>query len=442
MQADFLEVERCAYGFSGEVAAADLLRLADGVIQRTAGGGLRLRVNGAVELDRTSVSGNTPWGIGVEGSGMLRLRDVVVDDNGWEGIYLGNCSLEATNTHIMGNGELDPEDPRPGLLAVGGRGQKIDLRACAVEGNALDGLELSGWEGEAQLYDSSISGNKRQGLRAAGLERLVLEGVRVERNLEIGASVEAAPVEVCSSTFADNIGTGLVLGAGVSGQVDGSLFRSNDGLRLHRVDDLVVRQSAFENAAVGLYSESSRPTLIGNTFSRNLTAIRVSGFAVPDSVSGNVFVGNPTAAENLSVRRLPAEGNYWGTVDTLAIAAAIKGDVDWRPFLTEEPDPTAGGEPAAETPDRFILYPAYPNPFNARTTIPLDVAEAAHVELTVWDLLGRPVRRLAGSRFEPGSYSRVWDGLDRDRRPAATGVYFVHLRAGGFEQTNRLLLLR
>ncbi len=442
VQARFLQIEQSVGGFIGEVSEASSLRLEDGLLQRTGGGGLRLMINGQVEVDRTTFASHAPWGIRVQGNGRLLLRNVALENNGWEGLFLVNCSLEAIATRIHDNGKVDSENRRSGLQAVGGRGQKIEMWNCAITGNGVHGLDLDSWEGVLELHHSEISGNKANGLQAAGLERVIFEDMQVARNLGAGATIEDAPVEIWTTTFADNIGTGLILKAGASGIIDMSHFRGNAGVLLKGIHALIVRRSDFENTPLGLSSENSRPTLRENIFANNLLALKVTGNRVPMTITQNIFVGNHTAVENLSPLSLPAQDNYWGTADSTAIDTLIEGLVDWMPFLEKEPGQTVVEGESNARPTRFALHASFPNPFNAQTTIRYDLPRPVAVELIIYDILGRLVRQWQWDRSEPGSHRQVWDGRDQGGRAMATGVYFYQLRAGEFKETSRLLLLQ
>lgn len=432
--------ERCGFGFSGEVSPEGAFHLADSRIQQGLGG-LALNIGGQALVERTTFFHLSAAGIRGQGRGLLSLRDVVVEECGQEGLFIGNCSLEAVNTRLVRNGLLDAQDPRSGLKAVGGSGLQLTLWNCLLARNTRHGLELEGWEGVAELHDSQISANQEGGLRATGLERLTFEQVQVERNLGDGAVVAQVPlVEVWTTTFADNIGTGLVLGAGSSGAIEMSHFADNDGLRLEGVGRFFVRTSIFENAGVAFEAKDSAPLVEENLFQRNLTALKVSGSAVP-TLTRNAFLDNRTAVENLSPLPLPARNNYWGTADSAAIAALFKGAVDWQPFLEADPDQT-GVEEETGLPARFALHPGFPNPFNARTAIRFALPQAAPVELLICDALGRPVRRLVGETLEAGEHQVWWDGRDAAGELVASGVYFYRLKAGRFTGAGRLALVR
>ena len=88
-------------------------------------------------------------------------------------------------------------------------------------------------------------------------------------------------------------------------------------------------------------------------------------------------------------------------------------------------------------PGACVLEQNYPNPFNPSTEIRFTMPEAADVRLTVYDALGREVARLANGPMGPG-YQHV--RFDASGLPS--GVYLYRLEAGGFTQTNRMVLLK
>ncbi|MBI2502242.1 MAG: right-handed parallel beta-helix repeat-containing protein [Candidatus Latescibacteria bacterium] len=434
-------IERCGYGFSGEVSATSSFNLEGGRIQQGLGG-LSLTLNGPAQVSGTTFSHLTTPAIYAQGGGLLSLREVSVRQCGQEGISLGNASLEAVNLRLEQNGILDPQDPRSGLKAVGGRGQKIELWNTSATRNTQHGLDVEEWEGVVELHDSEFSANQHEGLRARGLERLTFEQVRVERNLGDGAVVAAVPlVEVWTTTFADNIGTGLVLSEASSGAIEMSHFLDNAGLRLEGITRLFVRTSTFADAGVGFESLASSPQVEGNTFQHNLTALKASGAQVP-TLTRNTFLDNRVAVENLSGLALPAQGNYWGTTDSTAIAALFRGQVDWQPFLDAAPGQTAVEEERASLPERFVLHPAFPNPFNAQTTFRFELPRDSRAALTIYDPLGRPLRRLVDTSLPAGVYTYAWDGRDDQGRQVASGVYLCRLEAGEFGAVERLALVR
>ena len=88
------------------------------------------------------------------------------------------------------------------------------------------------------------------------------------------------------------------------------------------------------------------------------------------------------------------------------------------------------------------LGEAYPNPFNAEVRIPWSLAEKGPVELSVLSLGGQRLRALVLGPRPAGRHEAVWDGRDDGGRRAASGTYFVRLRAGGSTSVGRLALIR
>jgi hypothetical protein len=90
-----------------------------------------------------------------------------------------------------------------------------------------------------------------------------------------------------------------------------------------------------------------------------------------------------------------------------------------------------------DIPERFILSPNYPNPFNPSTTIKYDLPKQSRVKLVVYDILGREIATLVDEIQKAGSYQAVWNASR-----FASGVYFYRLQTGSFTETKKLVLLK
>ncbi len=101
------------------------------------------------------------------------------------------------------------------------------------------------------------------------------------------------------------------------------------------------------------------------------------------------------------------------------------------PAITSVHDPVIG------LPAEAALYQNYPNPFNPSTTIRFNVPSKEHVELRVFDILGREVATLVREMLAPGAYTKQWNAIGM-----ASGVYFYRLQVGNFVETRKLILLR
>ncbi len=102
---------------------------------------------------------------------------------------------------------------------------------------------------------------------------------------------------------------------------------------------------------------------------------------------------------------------------------------------------------ASLIPEETALLANYPNPFNPETWIPYQLAEPAAVTLTIYDMSGKVVRRLAVGHQAAGIYrsrsrAAYWDGRNQLGEPLASGLYFYTLTAGEFTETRRMLILK
>jgi hypothetical protein len=102
---------------------------------------------------------------------------------------------------------------------------------------------------------------------------------------------------------------------------------------------------------------------------------------------------------------------------------------------------TTGLPGPARPADRTLLSRAYPNPFGAATTIRFLVEEASPVTLRIADVGGRVVRTVVDAAdAPPGTYYKIWDGLDDRGRRASPGVYFAVLTVGERHASTRMVL--
>ena len=140
--------------------------------------------------------------------------------------------------------------------------------------------------------------------------------------------------------------------------------------------------------------------------------------------------------------------DYESIVDTIEVTWPASGIVqtftevagDQRLVIAEM---DVSGVIETKRPLVFRLYPNHPNPFSTVTAIRYDLPEPAQVDLTIYDVSGRVVRRLASSRLEmPGHHMVQWDGRNAKGRSVAPGVYFYELSAGSYIKIERMVLLR
>jgi hypothetical protein len=90
----------------------------------------------------------------------------------------------------------------------------------------------------------------------------------------------------------------------------------------------------------------------------------------------------------------------------------------------------------------YKLEQNYPNPFNPSTTVRFALLHRSHVELNIYDTLGRVVSRLIDEERDSGSHEVVWNGISGSGEPVASGVYVCRIKADGFVSSQKMICLR
>lgn len=107
---------------------------------------------------------------------------------------------------------------------------------------------------------------------------------------------------------------------------------------------------------------------------------------------------------------------------------------------------SARGTQFQPIPDKFEVFPNYPNPFNSQTVIKYAIPVQSDVLINIYDLLGRKVKTLTNNRHEAKYYTLVWDGKDEQGRLAASGLYFLRITARNenttFIKTKKMVMIR
>lgn len=95
-----------------------------------------------------------------------------------------------------------------------------------------------------------------------------------------------------------------------------------------------------------------------------------------------------------------------------------------------------------ELPEGYRLEQNYPNPFNPTTTISYAVGAAGHVQIAVYDMLGRHVRTLVDGNLTAGAYQASWDGRTTNGELVASGVYFYRMDTPVGVQVRTMVMLK
>jgi len=102
-----------------------------------------------------------------------------------------------------------------------------------------------------------------------------------------------------------------------------------------------------------------------------------------------------------------------------------------------------GKDNGSSIPQKYALLPNFPNPFNPSTTLRFELPQyTAHLQLAVYDVLGRKVATLFSGSLKAGRFNYQWNGQNAAGIPVPTGVYFAVLKATHFNKTIKMMLIK
>ena len=147
-------------------------------------------------------------------------------------------------------------------------------------------------------------------------------------------------------------------------------------------------------------------------------------FIVNTEKDGNQ--GHPAVAlYNRNIINVWTDGRIWANVIEFPDLSGIEGE---------------GKRP--ETTYLFILFPNFPNPFNAATTIEYALKEETKVIIKIYNLLGKEIATLVNENQPAGYQSVIWNGADRFGNPVPSGIYICRIIAGDYTKSQKMVLMK
>ena len=346
----------------------------------------------------------------------------VFDMAGWQfDIAFDPAALEAIN---MSEGDFLKQNGASTFF----QGGSIDNAAGKITGLNAARLSAQGATGTGNLLQVNFKA------KSGGDTKLTLQ------NFEFGAitgeNIPAGPHEITIS-IEDQLATGDVNRDGRVSILDLILVAQQLGKRVAAGSTVDVNGDGvvsildliFVSGQIGNTTAPAAPATPSSRQNRDFTALNLRGTSVLPPPAGGLrgveSVDAATVAAWIAQARLEDDGS-------LAFKEGIK---NLEKLL------------ASLIPEVTALLANYPNPFNPETWIPYQLAEAAEVTLTIYDLNGKMIRRLAVGHQAVGMYrsrsrAAYWDGRNQLGESVASGLYFYTLTAGEFTGTRRMLILK
>ena len=140
---------------------------------------------------------------------------------------------------------------------------------------------------------------------------------------------------------------------------------------------------------------------------------------------------------------LPGGGNFQQSYSQTVAGTLSAGDYLFRvhtgDYATQEIYYTDSFPftKSATAGDGFRLEEAFPNPFNAGTSLAFYLPEDGNVKATIYNLAGQAVAKLADGFFQQGQHRIFWDAGF-----APTGTYFCRIATDQGTLTQRMMLVK
>lgn len=147
--------------------------------------------------------------------------------------------------------------------------------------------------------------------------------------------------------------------------------------------------------------------------------------ATPDTWTGDDCGQDSTAITRRVSDVFTWMGTETGLCDTTGLVIAVQDGLPTVPGI------------------RTVLFNNTPNPFNPRTTVRYQLADDAHVKLSVYDVKGRLVRTLVDGVQEANRYDIVWDGVSDAGEAVSSGVYWARMSTStGYTGSTKMVILK
>jgi len=153
------------------------------------------------------------------------------------------------------------------------------------------------------------------------------------------------------------------------------------------------------------YSASSQSILIKGNISASSTAVQ----------NAKVIFTDGNTPSNIYTALTDSEGNYMVSIAITSVSNSTS------------------------IPVKFELEQNYPNPFSGSTAIPFKLQTQSDIHVTIYDILGRVVKRISAGDQSAGAHVIQWDGDNNLGQRVSAGIYFYRLEAGGESLVKKMI---
>jgi len=90
----------------------------------------------------------------------------------------------------------------------------------------------------------------------------------------------------------------------------------------------------------------------------------------------------------------------------------------------------------------FELYQNHPNPFNSNTNIEFFIATRGEIELDIFNISGKHIKKLLSDNRSGGKYSVYWNGENEKGSLQNSGVYFYRLKNENLNKIRKMTFIK
>jgi len=339
----------------------------------------------------------------------------------------GNTTSEGTINHFVGGLSIihaespGPGSPEPNITV---EPESLIFDTTAVGSSSVDMLSITNTGSDTLLIYNLFSPDSIFSVNTDSFN--ILPG---DNQIVLVTFVPNQPTDYSSDLFIVNndpeTDTLVVLLTGVGFILDPKIS----------VDPIYL---AFDTTAAG--SSNLKLLTIYNTGNATLTISNISSTESVFSTNLTSYDIQPGDSQMVQVAFTPTEpiiysSNFFvisndSEMDTLIVPVSGVGIMLARIELD------------AQLPHILVLYPNYPNPFNPVTTLRYDLPEQTHVNITIYDMLGRQVKTLINHTQDAGYRSVIWNATNDYGKPVSAGIYLYQIQAGDYISTKKMVLLK
>jgi hypothetical protein len=134
---------------------------------------------------------------------------------------------------------------------------------------------------------------------------------------------------------------------------------------------------------------------------------------------------------------------FWYNRTCGMIGCCLEDGVPMQLIKVSECPNVIAPAPGTVEEEYVVAHRNAPNPFNPQTAIQFTLSVATPVDVAVYDVSGRLVRRLLdGTPLSAGHHSVAWGGCDQNGRSVAAGTYLYRITSEGKVVIGRMTLVR